>query len=62
MLVRPDGRSEPGTDKGLERVRVSLSRLMGVQVAVTYKNDDGASRVLQTVLFSHFDHPPFRAW
>jgi len=46
-----------GTHKGLERVRESLSRLLGVQVAVTYDDDNGKTRVLQTVLFSHFDTP-----
>lgn len=47
----------PGTHKGLERVRVSLSRLMGVQVAVTFNDETGAEKVLQTVLFSHFITP-----
>jgi hypothetical protein len=46
-----------GTHKGLERVRESLRRLLGVQVTVTHKNDAGAPRVLQTILFSHFDTP-----
>jgi len=46
-----------GTHKGLERVRESLGRLMGIQVKVTHKDGAGVTRVLQTVLFSHFDTP-----
>ncbi|WP_234732416.1 replication initiation protein, partial [Acidocella facilis] len=42
---------------GLERVRESLRRLLGVQVTVTHNNEAGAPRVLQTILFSHFDTP-----
>ena len=46
-----------GTHKGLERVRESLSRLLGIQVAVTYRAEDGETKILQTVLFSHFITP-----
>jgi len=46
-----------GKHEGLGRVRQSLRRLLGIQVTVTYKNDAGLDRVLQTILFSHFDTP-----
>lgn len=45
----------PGTHKDLDRVRASLSRLLGVQIAVTYFDPvRGEKMVLQTVLFEHF--------
>ena len=45
----------PGTHKDLARVRESLSRLLGIQVAVTYFDPvKGENVVLQTVLFEHF--------
>lgn len=44
-----------GTHKDLDRVRASLSRLLGIQVAVTYFDPvKGENMVLQTVLFEHF--------
>ncbi|MBB5374545.1 replication initiation protein [Acidocella aromatica] len=43
------------THNTLDRVRESLSRLLGVQVAVTYFDPERAEEVvLQTVLFEHF--------
>jgi hypothetical protein len=45
----------PGTHKDLARVRASLSRLLGLQVTVTYFDPEkGEDMVLQTVLFEHF--------
>ncbi|MDD4960556.1 MAG: replication initiation protein [Gallionella sp.] len=45
----------PGTHKDLDRVRSSLSRLLGLQVAVTYFDPEkGEDVVLQTVLFEYF--------
>lgn len=45
----------PGAHKDLDRVRASLSRLLGIQVAVTYFDPvKGENMVLQTVLFEHF--------
>lgn len=37
-----------------DRIRQSLSRLLGIQVAVTFTDAAGKGRVLQTVLFEHF--------
>jgi len=44
-----------GTHESLDRVRQSLSRLLGVQISVTFLDPDtGEEMVLQTVLFEHF--------
>ena len=43
------------THNTLDRVRESLSRLLNVQVTVTFPDPDtGIKKVLQTVLFEHF--------
>lgn len=43
------------THKDLDRVRESLSRLLGIQVSVTFSDPEtGEEKVLQTVLFEHF--------
>jgi hypothetical protein len=45
----------PGTHESNDRIRESLSRLLGVQVSVTFHDEAGEQKVLQTVLFEYFE-------
>lgn len=45
-----------GAHNGNERLRKSLGRLLGIQVVVTFQDDQtGEAKVLQTVLFEYFE-------
>ena len=51
----PFSRLRPSTHESNDRLRASLTRLLGVQVAVPYIDNKGEPRTLMTHLFEFFD-------